>query len=119
MVIEWAPNAETGAVTDVGINHRGGNIFVPEEFLNGPDIITILQQMRSKTVPESMTACRFGDPGGPNSLLDGILQVSFCDVVPAFFPPRGSTEIFSAGKTYCQDQSRAAFEYFRCKALGR
>jgi hypothetical protein len=32
----------------VGIDHRGGDIDVSEEFLHRPDVITILQQMRGK-----------------------------------------------------------------------
>ena len=82
-MIYRAANVETRAVANVGINHRGGDIFVPEEFLDGPDIITILQQMGSETVPKGMTACRFRDTAGPDGVLDRVLQVSFRDVVSA------------------------------------
>jgi hypothetical protein len=82
-VINRAAYAEAGTVADVGINHRGRNIFVPEEFLNGPDIITVLQKMGSETVPKRMTARRFRDTAGPDGILDRVLQVSLRDVVPA------------------------------------
>jgi hypothetical protein len=84
-VVNRAANVEPGAVADVSVNHRGGDIFVPEELLDGPDIIAILQKMGSETVPKGVAARRFGDPAGPNSILDRVLQVSFRGMVPAFF----------------------------------
>ena len=36
----------------------------------------------------------------------------------AFVPLRGSSEVLSAGKTYCQAHSRAALGYLRWRALG-
>jgi hypothetical protein len=53
-----------------------------EEFLDGPDIITILQEMSSKTVPKRMTARRLRDLARPNGVLDSVLQVSLRDMVP-------------------------------------
>jgi hypothetical protein len=41
-VVHGAANAQAGTVANVGINHRGGEIPVPEEFLDGSNIITIL-----------------------------------------------------------------------------
>ena len=88
-MVDRATNVEARAVANVGINHRGGEIFVPEEFLDGPDIITILQKMGSKTVPKSMTARRFRDPASPDRVLDRVLQVSLGHVVPASLPAPG------------------------------
>ncbi len=82
-MIDRAANAETGAVADVGVNHRGRDILVPEEFLNGSNIIAILQEMGSKTVPKRVATRRFCDPAGPNGVFDRVLQVSFRDMVPA------------------------------------
>ena len=69
----------------MGVNHRGSHVFVPEELLNGTNIISILQQMRSETVPKGMTARHLGQPGGSDRVADGILQVALGNVVAAFF----------------------------------
>ena len=81
-MIDRAANVEARSVTNVGINHGGGEIFVPEEFLDGPDIISILQKMGSKTVPKRMTTRCFGDTARPDGVLDRVLQVSFRHMVP-------------------------------------
>jgi len=69
----------------MGINHGGHNIFVTQKLLDGADIIPVLQQVGGETMPESMTACRLRCAAGPDGVFDGVLQISFRDLVPAFF----------------------------------
>ena len=38
------------------IHHGGFHIFVPEELLDRPDVVALLQQMCGKTVAEGMAA---------------------------------------------------------------
>ena len=45
----------------MGIDYRGAHIFVSEQFLDGTDVISILEQVRSETVPERMAAHRLID----------------------------------------------------------
>ena len=47
----------------MGIDHRSLYVRVAEQFLNGPDVITVLKQVGRERVPQRMTARRFGDPG--------------------------------------------------------
>ena len=84
-MVNGAAHAEAGAIADVGVNHRGRDILVAEEFLDGTNIITVLQQMGSKTVPKGMAACRFFDTAGSNGILDGVLKVSLRHVMAASF----------------------------------
>jgi hypothetical protein len=58
---------------------------VPEQFLDGSDIIPILQEMGSKTVTEGMAARRFGNVGNADGVPDGVLQVAFGHMMAAFF----------------------------------
>jgi hypothetical protein len=44
----------------MGVNH-GGHIFVAKQFLNGANIIAVLEQMRSKTVAKGMAVPGFWD----------------------------------------------------------
>lgn len=53
--IQGAGHPMTTAPQYMGVNHRGGDIGVPQEFLDGPDIMAAFQQMGSKTVAQGMT----------------------------------------------------------------
>ena len=39
MDIEGTPDAEATFVQDVRVDHRGCDVGVPEQFLNGPDVV--------------------------------------------------------------------------------
>jgi len=38
--VYWAVYASSASVQDVGIDHRGANIFVAQQFLHGADVIS-------------------------------------------------------------------------------
>ena len=38
----------------MGVDHGGLEILVPQQFLNRPNIVPLLQQVRGKAVPEGM-----------------------------------------------------------------
>ncbi len=40
----------------MGIDHGGLHVAVPEEFLDGADIVTLFQQMGGKAVPDALGA---------------------------------------------------------------
>jgi len=44
----------------VGIYHRSSYVGMPEQLLNRPDIITILQQVGRKRMTQSVTCCGLG-----------------------------------------------------------
>ena len=56
-----------------------------KQLLHATNIIPILQQVRSKTVPESVAAAGFLHVGRAHSVSDRILQIALREVVPAFF----------------------------------
>ena len=41
---------EAGAVQHMRVNHRSGDVFVAEQFLNGANIVSVFKQMRRETV---------------------------------------------------------------------
>ena len=47
----------------MGIDHRGADILVPEQFLDGPDVVTVLKEMGPERMAERMATSRLGDPG--------------------------------------------------------
>ena len=51
----------TGRVEDVGIDHGGGDVVVSEEFLDGADVGTTLEEVGGETVAESVRGGVFGE----------------------------------------------------------
>lgn len=85
--IRRAQNPTASSIQNMGINHCGADIFVPQEFLNRPDIVTVLQQVRRKRVTKRVAPRRLRYPGAPDSLLDRPLQDGFVKVMSASHPP--------------------------------
>ena len=70
-LVEGAADAGAG-VGNVQINHRGRDIAVPQEFLNGPDVVAGAQELRGKRVAEDVAG---------HSLVDARRAVGRGDVV--------------------------------------
>jgi hypothetical protein len=54
-------NSLTAAIQDMGIDHRGTDISMPQELLSGRDVVSIFQQMCGEGVPKCMAG------GGPRN----------------------------------------------------
>jgi hypothetical protein len=57
--VHWAANTCRDPVKNMGMDHRRSDIFVVQEFLDSPDIVTVFRQMRS----EGMAECMAGREG--------------------------------------------------------
>ena len=67
-----AGSAQT--VRDVVRNVEDRDVAVSQQLLHGPDVVTILQEMRRERVTQRVRARWLGQPGLPDSALDGPLQ---------------------------------------------
>ena len=47
---------------------------MPQQLLYGPDVVTVLEQMRGKPVPKGMAAHALRDPGAPNRVCNRALH---------------------------------------------
>ena len=50
-IIQGTRNALATLLEDVGVDHGGGNIIVPEQLLNGADVGAALQQVSGEGMP--------------------------------------------------------------------
>jgi hypothetical protein len=64
--------AAAGVAEDVGVDHGRLDVFMPEELLDGADIVAGDQQMGGEAVPEGMAADLFADTGGARGSVDGL-----------------------------------------------
>jgi len=65
----------------MGIDHRGADILVTEQFLDGPDVVAVLKQMGPERMTERVAAGRFGDPEFSNSFFDCPLPDGFVEMM--------------------------------------
>ena len=97
-------------------NHGSFHVSVPQEFLDGADIVAAFEQLRCAGMSERV-ACRvFWNPGLSGRLFHGLLD-GFVEMMPTF--NIGVIEVrLDTGKTHCQPHSRDAWGYFRSSASG-
>ena len=67
----------------MGVDHGGTHVFVAEEFLNGADVVTGLQEVGGEGVTEGVSGDVFGDAGLADGLFDGALESGRVEVVAA------------------------------------
>jgi hypothetical protein len=61
--VERAAHAGGTEVEDVRVDHRRRDVAVSEKLLDGPDVLSALEEVRGKGVPEGMTGDAFGHAG--------------------------------------------------------
>jgi hypothetical protein len=90
-------------------------------FLNGANVIAVLEQSGSKRMAKSVTTDQFDEAGDLGSVLDRTLEVAFVDVVAAQDSRAGITGETTGTKTRyaCRPHSRLALGYLRSNAPGR
>src|SRR5439155_24470949 len=64
----WSP------VQDVGVDLRRAHVAVAEQFLNRPDVVAVLEQVRGERVAERVATRGLGDAGPTDGVLDRALQ---------------------------------------------
>ena len=78
--VQRAAHGEAAPVEDVGVDHCSLDIFVAEQFLDGPDVIAVLQQVGGERVAKGMGADTLGDAGLAGGLFDGFVQTAGVEV---------------------------------------
>jgi hypothetical protein len=87
--IHRATHAVAAPVEYMGIDHGRGEVLVPQEFLDGSDVVAGFEQVRGKRMAEGVTSNVFDDAGLANSLLHGPLEDGFVHVMAALFARTG------------------------------
>ncbi len=83
LLVEWAANGFRATIQDMGIDHGGLHILVPEQCLHGPNIIPGFEQVRGKRMAEGMAGDMFINTGQACSGSHRFLQTAFIQVMAA------------------------------------
>ena len=75
LVIERTPDGDARFIKHVRVDHCGRHIFVTEQFLHSADIISVFQQMSSKTVAQRVATCSLTDSRPFDGSFDCFLQI--------------------------------------------
>ena len=81
--IQWRFDGEAAASEDVGVDHGGFYVFVSEEFLNGADVVVVLQEVGCEGMTKGVRGDVFVNFCKPRSLFDGFLYDGFMQVMAA------------------------------------
>lgn len=73
----------------MGINHRGPDVLVTEQFLDCSDIVTRFKKMRGERMPEGVATHLLHNPHLADGLLDCSLEHHLVNLMPAFFAGPG------------------------------
>src|SRR5262245_36221587 len=87
--VRRAQDAATAAVEHVRVDHRRRDIAMPEQLLDGADVVPSLEQMRREAVAQRVRADGLDDAGVPAGLADGTLNDGFVLMVAPGLPGAG------------------------------
>lgn len=82
--IQWTFNGHGTFLHDMGVDHGGADILVPEQLLNGADVVTVFKQVGGKAVAKGVAGDRFGNAGQANGPFERPLKGAGVNVRPAF-----------------------------------
>jgi len=68
---------------DVGVDHCGFQVFVPEQFLHGADVSALFQQVGGEAVAQCVALNVLVDPGSIGCAGKGFGEIALVDVVPS------------------------------------
>jgi len=66
-------DGEAAALEDMGVDHGGFDVFVAEEFLDGADVVIVLQEMGGEGVTEGVGGNALLQFCGTGGISDGSL----------------------------------------------
>jgi len=76
-IIQWAVHGQWPSIQHVRIDHRRSHILVPEQLLEGTDVVASFEEVGGKAMAEGMAGSAFLDAGQlggfSHRLLDGAL----------------------------------------------
>ena len=73
-LVQRTAHGQSASIQHMRLHHGGLHIFVPEEFLDGPDVVALLEELRRETVPKGMTTDAFVEPHRMPCLIHSLLQ---------------------------------------------
>ncbi len=104
--VEGGFDGEAAALKDVGVDHGGFDVFVAEEFLDGADVVSVLEEVCGEGVSKGVGGDAFFYFCGFCCGFNGSLQGGFVDVMAA------GDACFSFGVEYWRGEDELPDPFF-------
>jgi hypothetical protein len=96
--VEGAADAGGAAVENVGVDHGGRDILVAQQFLDGADVVAVLEQVGGEAVAKDVWDDGLGDVGSSGGLAHGPLDQSLVSMVATGLPGSGVAVVADGGE---------------------
>lgn len=81
--VQRTAHRQSAAVEDVGVDHRRLNLFVPQQILNGSDVVPVFEHVGREGVPEGVGRDVLAEIGQVGGQLNRLAQTAGGDVMAA------------------------------------
>ena len=103
-LIQRGTDGESATIEDVGVDHCRAYILMTEEFLDGSNIIAILEQVRSEGMAQGVTTDALLNCGCASRLFNRTLQRGRIKMMAAFLSTARVTGTFGGGEKILPDE---------------
>ena len=117
--VEGAHDAQRAAVDDVRVDHRGADVLVAEQRLDGADVRSGFEQVRGEAVAERVTGRALLEGGGRGGVADGLLQGGLVEVMEHDSPGRRVGAGARRGKEVLPREARRGARHLRAERVGK
>ena len=94
--VQWTPDTAAAAVEHVGIDHRGADVGVAQEFLDGADVVAPFQQVGREGMTEGVACGGLAIPAPRTARFTALLEHGFMEVVATPPHPRYGVVVAAA-----------------------
>lgn len=116
--VEGTHDAQRTSVDDVRVDHRGADVLVAEQGLNGAEVGAGFEQVRREAVAERVTGGALVDRGGRGGVANGLLQGGVVQVVEDGAPGRGVGAGARRGEEVLPREARRGAGKLEAKGVG-
>jgi len=98
LIVQGAANYFWAAVEDVGVDHGGTDVFVPQQLLNGADIVSGFEEVGGKGMTKGVGRNIFADLCTFGGVADRFLDSAGSQMVTEQASSTGVPDLFPGGK---------------------
>lgn len=107
------------AVDHMRVDHRRPHIRMTKQLLDGPNVVTVLEQMRCKRMTKRMARRSLADPRAQDRLVDGLLDRRFVVVMAAQLAGRRVSVVPRRGEEPLPGPFAAGVGQFALEVVGK
>jgi len=117
--VEGAFDGETTPIKNMGVNHGGFDILVPEKLLYRSDIVAVFKEVGGEGMAKGVRADRLVDPGESGCLSDCLLQGRLVPMMALLESTDRVNGEIVGGKDILPGKLAVGIGVFACQGIGK